>query len=123
MTGRRWASCIDITSLVILLKNAPSLSMSARHSKNRVLTSTMWNVIDPNSICKLTNSIDIALLIPNIKLADPSIFLSSWTKISSYCNALSWPMPLVDRVETFESISNPLNSILLYWESVDELKI
>ena len=89
MTRYCQVGCICITSLVILLKNTPSLFISARHSKNRVLTDTIWNVIDPSGISRLTDPINVTLLIPNIKFADPAIFLSSWIVISSCYNALS----------------------------------
>lgn len=66
---------------------------------------------------------DIALCIPNVKLADLAVFLSNWIVISSCCNALSWPIPPIDQVKALESISNSLNSVSLYYESVDKLKI
>ena len=96
--------------------------MSARQTKNGVLTRTIWNVISPSDIFKLTNPINAAFLISNVKLANPAVFLLSWTKVSSCYNAFNWPMPLVDQVEAPESINNPLNSASLYRESVDKFK-
>ena len=122
MTECRQVGCIFITSLLILLKNALSLSILARYSKNGVLTGTIWNVIDPNSISKLIDPIDVILLILNIKLADPAIFLLSWIVISSCYNTLSWFILLFDQVEALKSISNPLNLVSFYQESADELK-
>lgn len=55
---------------------------------------------------KLIHLIDIALLIFNIKLADPTIFLLNWIKILNCCNILNWLIFLVNWVEAFESISN-----------------
>lgn len=112
-----------ITSLVILLKSALSLFMSAKHNKNGVMTGTMWNIINSSGISRLTDLIDVVLLISNVKLANLAVFLSSWKRISSYYNALNWPMSFVDQVETSESINNSLNSVSLYRELVDELKI
>lgn len=60
-----------------MLKNTSSLSISAKHSKNEVLTDSMWNVIVFNSVSKIINPMDVALPIPNVKLADPAMFFSS----------------------------------------------
>lgn len=81
-------TCDCITSLVILLKNVLSLSMSVRQSRNGILIGIMW-MIDFSDMSRLTDLIDTALTIPNVKLADPAIFLSSWIKLFSYCNTLS----------------------------------
>ena len=51
--------------------------MSAKHSKNGVLTSTIWKVIGPSGMSRLIDLIDAALLILNIKLADLAVFLLS----------------------------------------------
>lgn len=51
--------------------------MSARQSKNRLLIGAIWNVISPSDMSKLTDPINIALQILNIKLANPALFLSS----------------------------------------------
>ena len=74
---------------MILLKNALCLSMSARQSKNEVLTGTMLNVINPSSMFKLTDLIDAVLLISNIKFVDPAVFVLNGRKVSNCCNALS----------------------------------
>lgn len=121
MTRWDWEDCICISWVVILLKNAPSLSILTRHSKNSVLTGTMWNIINPNGVSKVIDSINTALPIPNINLADSVIFPSSWTKVSSYCNAFSGLIPPVDQVKISKSMSNSLNSVALYCKSVDKL--
>lgn len=79
MIGWYQAGCIYdyITLLVILFKNTPSLSRSARYSRNGILTDTMWKITGLNSLSGLTDLIDVILTILNIKLADPAIFLSS----------------------------------------------
>lgn len=71
----------------------------------------------------LTDLIDIAFPILNVKLADLAMFWSSWTKISSCCNSVIWLMPPINEFEVFESISNAINSMLLYYELENELKI
>lgn len=45
---------------------------------------------------KLTNLIDEILLIPNLKFADPAMFLSNYTEVSNYGNTFSWPILPVD---------------------------
>lgn len=57
------------------MKNAPSLSVSAKHSKNSMLTGTMWNIIDSNGMSKVINPMDAILPIPNINLVDLAMFL------------------------------------------------
>ena len=81
--------CDYITWLVILLKNTPSLLISARHNKNMVLKDTIWNIIDPNNMSKLTDLIDIILPMSYIKFADLTIFLSICTKLFNCCNTFS----------------------------------
>lgn len=73
----------------------------ARHNKNGILINTIWNLID-------------------IKLVDSAIFLLNWTKLSYYRNSFNWLMPLVDLVKL---INSPLNLVLLYFKSVNQLKI
>lgn len=107
---------------MILLKNALCLSISAKQSKNKVLIKTMWNVIYSSNISKLTDLINVALFISNIKLAELAVFLLSWIEVSSCCNTFNWPMPPVNRVEVSELINNSLNLVLLYCGSLDELK-
>ena len=51
--------------------------MSAKQSKNCVLIGTMLNIISPSGVFKLTDPINAAFLILNVKLADPAIFLLS----------------------------------------------
>ena len=51
--------------------------MSAKQSKNIVLIDTIWNMIDPIGVSKITKPIDAILPIPNVKLADSAVFLSS----------------------------------------------
>lgn len=99
-----------------MLKNVSCLSMSARHIKNRVLRDIIWNVIDPNNIFKLTDLINKVLSIPNIKFANPAIILSNCIKVSSCYNVFSWPIPSINWANALKSISNTLNSILLYWK-------
>lgn len=74
-------------------------------------------------VSKITDPIDVALSILNIKLVDPTVFLSSWMKASSCWKAFSWPMLPVDQVEVFELMSKFLNLLLLYRELVKELKM
>lgn len=105
-----------------LLKNIPSLSISARHIKNGVLKSIIWNVIDPSGISRLTDLIDEILPIPNVEVADLAVVLSSCTEVSNCYNILSWPILFVDWVEAPELISNFLNSMLLYYKLQNKLK-
>ena len=79
--------------------------------------------MDFSSMSKLIDSIDIIFLISNIKLANPAIFLSNWTEISSCYNTLNWLILPVNWVEVFELINNSLNLILLYCKLVNKLKI
>lgn len=62
---------------MILWKNTLSLFRYAKQSKNGVLTSTMWNIIDLSNISESTDLINIVLFISNGKLADPAMFLLS----------------------------------------------
>lgn len=62
-----WDNFVYIIWLVILLNNAPSLSMLVKHNKNKVLTCTMWNIMNSISISKIIDSMNIVLLISNIK--------------------------------------------------------
>lgn len=77
ITGWNWGDCVYIIWLVILLKNALSLFISARYSKYNILTNTMWNIIDPNSMSKITDLIEVTFSIPNINLANLTMFLLS----------------------------------------------
>lgn len=43
--------------------------------KGNMLTSIMWKITDLGSLCKLTDPIDIILLILNLKFANQAIFL------------------------------------------------
>lgn len=108
--------------MVILLKNASSLSISTKLNKNWVLTNTIWNLVNPIGVSRITDLIDIVVSIPNIKLIDGTVFLSSETEVSSYFHVFDWLMPPVDWVGTFESMSNPLDLVSLYYESVDKLE-
>lgn len=81
--------CDCITWLVILLNKALCLSISAKHSKNGMLTRTMWDVINLKGVSRLIDLIDVMFLISNIKFANPAISLSSWTDISSCCSAFN----------------------------------
>ena len=96
--------------------------MSAKQRKNRVLTGIISNIISPNSVLKSTDPIDAVLLIPNVKLVDPAVFLLSWTEISSCCNAFNWPLLFINWVEALKSINNFLNSVLLYYKSVNKFE-
>lgn len=96
--------------------------MSVRQNKNEMLTGTMWNIINPNDVSRLTDLINAVLPIPNIKLADPAMFLSSYRKVLRYYNTFNWLIPPIDRDKASESMSNLLNSVLLYCELVDKLK-
>ena len=98
MTEWCWAGCNGdcITSLVMLLKNAPSLSILARHGKNVVLTGTRWKISGPSGVSRLTDLIDKALAISNVKFVNSAIVLLSWTEVSSCCNTLSWPISSID---------------------------
>ncbi len=107
---------------MILLKKTSCLSISARHSKNGVLIGIIWNITNPKSVSRSIDLIDTTLSIPNIKFANLAKFLSSQTDISSYYNIFNWPMLPVNQVGVLESMINPLNSVLLYYESVKELK-
>lgn len=71
---------------------------------------------------RLIDLMNIAFLILNIKLAGPAIFLLNWLKLLNCSNAFSWPISFIDQVEVFESMSKPLNLVLLYYKSVDKLK-
>ena len=51
--------------------------MSARQSKNGVLTGTMWNIINPSDVFWLIDPINAVLPILNEKLANLAVFLSS----------------------------------------------
>lgn len=88
--------CDCITQLVILLKNAPSLFILARHNRNKVLTGTIWNVTDLIGMSKMTNSINVVFLISNVKLADLAIFLSNCIEVLNSYNAFNWSMPLIN---------------------------
>lgn len=70
-----WGACICIIPLVILLKNALSLSILAKYNKYGVLIGTMWNVINLNSLLKITDLMNEVPPISNIKLADLVVFL------------------------------------------------
>lgn len=52
----------------------------------------MWNVIDFNSVSKITDLIDEVLPIFNVKFTDLAMVLSGCIKVSSCCNALSKPI-------------------------------
>lgn len=63
-----------IILLLMLLKNASSLSMSVSHSKNGELNKTMKKITDPSNVSRLINQIDVAIAIANINLANPAMF-------------------------------------------------
>lgn len=63
--------------------------MSARHIENKVLTSTMSNIIDHGGVSQLTNSIDQLQPSLNVKFADLAMLLSGSIKIFNYCIAFS----------------------------------
>lgn len=71
---------------------------------------------------RLIDPINVTLFILNVKFANLAISLLSWIDVSSSCNAFNWLMLFVDRVEIPKSISNPLNLMSLYYESVEKLK-
>lgn len=108
---------------MILLKNFLYLSISAKQSKNKMLTEIIPNVICLNGVFKSTNSMNKAFSIFNIKLANPAIILSNWTKKSSCYNIFNWPMSPINKVEVFKSMSDLLNSVSLYYKFVNKLKI
>ena len=108
---------------MILLEDVLSLFISVGYNKKKILISTILNIIDFNGMFRLTDPINAVLPIPNLKLVNLTVFLSSWIKISNYCNITIWLMPLVNWVEAFELISNLLNLILLYCKLVDKLKM
>ncbi len=62
---------------MILLKNVSYLFMSVRQSKNKILTGIISNLINLSNVFKLTDLINTALLILNIKLTNLAIFLLS----------------------------------------------
>lgn len=80
-------------------------------------------MINSISVFQITNPINVIFSIPNVKLADPAVFFSSWIEVSSYCNTFSWQILLDNYVEASELMNNYLNLILLYCRWVDELKI
>ena len=49
--------------------------MSAKHNRNGVVTVTIWNLIDPIGMCKITEPMDAVLPILKFKLADLAVFL------------------------------------------------
>lgn len=69
--------------------NVSCLSMSARQNKNRVLTEIIWNVTNLDEVSKLTDPINAAFLISNVKLANTALFLSAWTALLSCYNAFN----------------------------------
>ena len=104
------------------MKNAPRLFMSARQSKNGVLTKKMWNIIDPSYMFRLIDLINIMLFIPNIQLANPVVFLFSSIKVLSCCNAFNWPILPINQVEIPKSMNSLLNLVSLYCKLVEKLK-
>lgn len=71
---------------MILLKNNPSLFMSAKHIKNEVLRDTMWNIINSRNVFKLNDLINKVLPILNVKFADLAVILSRCADVSNCCN-------------------------------------
>lgn len=71
---------------------------------------------------KLTDLMNAAFPIPKTKL-NLAVFLFNWTDVLSCYNVFNCPIPPVERGEAPESISNVLNSMSLYYKSVNELKI
>lgn len=63
-----WVNYIDdcITWILILLKNAQSLSILAQQSQNSVLIGIMWNVINLNKLFMLTDPINTTFQISDI---------------------------------------------------------
>ena len=74
---------------MILLKNAWSLFILAKLSKTGILIGIIWNKINFIRMFKMTNLINIAFLILNIKLAYSAIFLSSYTNILNCYNVFN----------------------------------
>lgn len=60
-----------------IIKNTPSLYMLDKYSKNKVLTSTILDIIDLDDIFRLTHPINVVFLILNIKLTNLAVFLSN----------------------------------------------
>lgn len=61
---------------MILSKNVLSFFISAKYNKNRILKDIIQNIIDLNSMSKLTDPINEVLPILNIKLANSVVILS-----------------------------------------------
>lgn len=70
-----WKNYVYIIQLIILLKYGSNLFTLARYNKNKMLTDTIWNIINPIGIFRRTNFIYAILSISNMKLANSALFL------------------------------------------------
>ena len=82
--------------------------MSARQSKNGVLTLTMWNSIVLIGVITLVDLIDEVDLMPNCILTMPCIVVLSYTPVLSLWNARNWPCPTINCLDIFMSIIIPI---------------
>ena len=73
--------------------------MSAKQSKNGVLTLIIWNLIIPIRVVTLVNPINKVNLMLNYTLTIPYIVVLSYTLVLSLLNAKNWPYPTVDRLD------------------------
>lgn len=71
---------------------------------------------------RLTDPTNKVVPIPKVKFAHPAVVSSSCTEVSNCSNTFSGLILPVNGVEAAESISNPSNSILLYYKSLNKLK-
>lgn len=85
------------------MKNVVSLWISAKLKRNWVLLKTIKNWIGPDIVSRFTDPIHAALSIPNVKLSDQAVFLSSEIEISSSSNAFSTSWSHTNWVKGHES--------------------
>lgn len=88
-----------------------------------MIIGTIWNIINPNNVFRLTNLIDKIFLIPNIKFVDPTVFLLNWIELLSCVNTFSWLICFIEQVKAPELINSLLNLVTLYYKSGDKFKI
>lgn len=91
-----------------LLKKALSLSRSAKHSKNGILTKRIWKTIIPKDISRIIIPMDEVFPIPKTKFANPAFILSSFIG-RTLCRILNYSLLPVDLVAISESINRLLN--------------
>lgn len=66
---------------------------------------------------------NIVFFVPNIKFANLALFLSNYIKVLYYYNIFHWLILLINEVKKLELIMNSLNLVLLYYKSLDKLKM